>query len=130
MANTMTDSTEQYQINKLPIDLADAAERYAEALAAAQKLTPHTFAPLRLLSLLDEVTFACDDMRELLDVALDVLERNADGDPAGAVLKGARAMNSQQAERIWELVGLVLRHMLEQASAPPRNVLPLHAAEH
>lgn len=123
--NATPATIEQYQIKKLPIDLADAVERYAETFAAASKMTPKTFLPLRLISLLDDVTFACDDMREVLDVAIDILEKDSNADAAAAVLKGARAMNSEQSNRIWELVGLVLRHMVEHnaASSQPAEIL-------
>lgn len=118
----MKTAHENNQINQLPIDLADMAERYSEALDKAQYAGP-TFTPLRILSLLDEISNECPILSDITKVAIEKLPDSSDSDAAEAVLKGAVALNLKQASRIWDLVGLVL-HYMQQHTAPVQASAP------
>lgn len=114
----MTDSIKAHQIKNLPIRLAElAAGRFAESLDEAQKAMP-TWAPLRILTLLEDICEASSDIFRITVVALDMVDDNTDLEQAEAVLKGAKAMNLDQSRRVWELVGLVLHYMQQHTPTP------------
>lgn len=109
-------ATETYQINKLPIMLAEmAAGRFSESLEEAQKAMP-TLAPLRILTLLEDISEASNDIFRITGVALNLLD---DSEQTESVLKGAKAMNLDQSKRVWELVGLVLWYMQQHTPKAP-----------
>lgn len=106
------------QTKKLSSDLVDMSERYSESLSKAKEVWP-TLVPLRVLTLLEEISNATTDLDHLADVAIEQLPDNTDSDPAEAVLKGAIALNLKQANQIYELIGLTLRYMQEHT--PPAH---------
>lgn len=114
----MNDQISTHQIKLLPAKLADMAEHYSDAVDQCSAAEP-TFIPLRILTLIDEINNATRDTDNLMDVAIEKLPPNTDSDPAESVLKGAKALNLHQSERIWDLTGLMVRYMQLQAQGAP-----------
>lgn len=125
----MTNSVETYQINKLPVDLAEMATTYSDTLEAAGRMG-YTFVPLSILSTLQKMPIASAEVDEVIGAAKDSLPNNSDSDRAEAVLNGALALNRQQSERIDELIGMVLWYMQQYtptAATASADEVPLRA---
>lgn len=112
----MDAKTHDYRVATLPEELKRMADDYSETVDAAKEMAP-TLAPLRILDILDEMNEAVIDLGNITKVAIEVLD--GDKEHAKAVLKGAQELGKKQADRIWQLTGLVLQQM--QLTQPEKS---------
>ena len=125
----MTNSVETYQINKLPVDLAEMATTYSDTLEAAGQMG-YTFVPLSILDTLHKIYYAGAEVEEIIGAAHDALPNNTDAVRSEAVLNGALALNQRQSKRIDELIGMVLWYMQQhtpKAATASADEVPLRA---
>lgn len=106
----MNESVETYQTNKLPVDLAEIAFDFAEAVQEASTMWP-TLVPLKILSTLTTILGAGSEIDEIIGASKEALPNSTDAMRPEAVLNGALALNQKQSKRINDLIGMVVWYM-------------------